>query len=133
MSGDHRVMWFLKRLRVSLRITRDMAGSYTSSTTDFDSVRDGAEPSPAAKLNLNIERQEEEMKKYKIILDTVSDVNKFVSIANSFVNAEITVTDNRGLRVNAKSLMGMLYALEFEELWCESESEIYEAIRDYVI
>ena len=73
------------------------------------------------------------MKKYKIILDTVSDVNKFVSIANSFVNAEITVTDNRGLRVNAKSLMGMLYALEFEELWCESESEIYEAIRDYVI
>ena len=73
------------------------------------------------------------MKKYKIVLDTVSDVNKFVSIANSFLNSTITVTDNNGLRVNAKSLMGMLYALEFEELWCESESEIYEAIRDYVI
>lgn len=73
------------------------------------------------------------MKKYKIVLDTVSDVNKFVSIANSFFNSTITVTDNNGLRVNAKSLMGMLYALEFEELWCESDTEIYEKIKDYVI
>lgn len=73
------------------------------------------------------------MKKYKIILDTVSDVNKFVSIANEFLNSTITVTDNNGLRVNAKSLMGMLYALEFEELWCESDTEIYEKIKDYVI
>lgn len=73
------------------------------------------------------------MKKYKIVLDTVSDVNKFVSIANSVFNSTITVTDNNGLRVNAKSLMGMLYALEFEELWCESDTEIYEKIKDYVI
>lgn len=73
------------------------------------------------------------MKKYKIVLDTVSDVNKFVSIANSVFNSTITVTDNNGLRVNAKSLMGMLYALEFEELWCESDIEIYEKIKDYVI
>lgn len=73
------------------------------------------------------------MKKYKIVLDTVSDVNKFVSIANEFLNSTITVTDNNGLRVNAKSLMGMLYALEFEELWCESDAEIYEKIKDYVI
>lgn len=73
------------------------------------------------------------MKKYKIVLDTVSDVNKFVSIANEFLNSTITVTDNNGLRVNAKSLMGMLYALEFEELWCESDTEIYEMIKDYVI
>lgn len=73
------------------------------------------------------------MKKYKIVLDTVSDVNKFVSIANEFLNSTITVTDNNGLRVNAKSLMGMLYALEFEELWCESDTEIYEKIKDYVI
>ena len=73
------------------------------------------------------------MKKYKIVLDTVSDVNKFVSIANEFLNSTITVTDNNGLRVNAKSLMGMLYALEFEELWCESDTEIYEKIKNYVI
>ena len=75
------------------------------------------------------------MKKYKIVLDTVTAVNRFVGIANSIPNAVITVTDNNGLRVNAKSLMGMLYALEFEELWCESESEaeIYEKIKEFVV
>lgn len=73
------------------------------------------------------------MKKYKIVLDTVTAVNKFVGIANSILNTTITVTDNNGLRVNAKSLMGMLYALEFEELWCESDEEIYEKIKEFVI
>ena len=71
--------------------------------------------------------------KYKIILDTVSDVNTFVKNVSAETKATVTVTDNRGLRVNAKSLMGMLYALEFEELWCESDTEIYEKIKDYVI
>ena len=71
--------------------------------------------------------------KYKIVLDTVSDVTNFVKNVTTEKEANITVTDNRGLRVNAKSLMGMLYALEFEELWCESDTEIYEKIKDYVM
>lgn len=71
--------------------------------------------------------------KYKIILDTVSDVNTFVKNVTTETNATVTVTDNRGLRVNAKSLMGMLYALEFDELWCESDTEIYEKIKEFVI
>lgn len=71
--------------------------------------------------------------KYKIVLDTVSDVTNFVKNITTEKEANVTVTDNRGLRVNAKSLMGMLYALEFEELWCESDTEIYEKIKDYVI
>ena len=71
--------------------------------------------------------------KYKIVLDTVSDVTTFVKNVITEKEANVTVTDNRGLRVNAKSLMGMLYALEFEELWCESDTEIYEKIKDYVI
>lgn len=71
--------------------------------------------------------------KYKIVLDTVSDVTNFVKNVTTEKEANVTVTDNCGLRVNAKSLMGMLYALEFEELWCESDAEIYEKIKDYVI
>ena len=70
---------------------------------------------------------------YKIILDTVSDVTTFVKNITSVADAIVTVTDNRGLRVNAKSLMGMLYALELDELWCESDTEIYEKIRQFVI
>lgn len=71
--------------------------------------------------------------KYKIILDTVSDVTTFVKNVTTAKDAEVTVTDNGGLRVNAKSLMGMLYALEFDELWCESDTEIYEKIRQFVV
>lgn len=71
--------------------------------------------------------------KYKIILDTVSDVTTFVKNVSTEKDAKITVTDNSGLRVNAKSLMGMLYALEFDELWCESDTEIYEKIRQFVV
>lgn len=71
--------------------------------------------------------------KYKIILDTVSDVTTFVKNVTSVADATVTVTDNRGLRVNAKSLMGMLYALEFDELWCESNTEIYEKIKEFVV
>ena len=70
--------------------------------------------------------------KYKIVLDTVSDVTNFVKNVSFAKDATVTVTDGNSLRVNAKSLMGMLYALEFDELWCESDIEIYEKIRQWV-
>ena len=70
--------------------------------------------------------------KYKIVLDTVSDITNFVKNVSLATEAKVTVTDGGGLRVNAKSMIGMLYALEFEELWCESDTEIYEKIRQWV-
>lgn len=70
--------------------------------------------------------------KYKIVLDTVSDITNFVKNVSLVTEAKVTVTDGGGLRVNAKSMIGMLYALEFEELWCESDTEIYEKIRQWV-
>lgn len=70
--------------------------------------------------------------KYKIVLDTVSDVTNFVKNVSIARDATVTVTDGNGLRVNAKSIIGMLYALEFDELWCESDTEIYEKIRQWV-
>lgn len=70
--------------------------------------------------------------KYKIVLDTVSDVTNFVKNVSIARDATVTVTDGNGLRVNAKSMIGMLYALEFDELWCESDTEIYEKIRQWV-
>lgn len=70
--------------------------------------------------------------KYKIVLDTVSDVTNFVKNVSIARDAIVTVTDGNGLRVNAKSIIGMLYALEFDELWCESDTEIYEKIKQWV-
>ena len=70
--------------------------------------------------------------KAKIRLDTASDARRFNAIASK-LNGNIYIVDGEGLRVSAKSLLGSLYALEFEELWCESENDIYHAIEEFII
>lgn len=71
------------------------------------------------------------MHKLKIRLDTTTDAMKFhAKIEN--IPGKITVTDNAGLCINAKSVLGMLYCLEFAELWCESEKDIYSIIEEFV-
>ena len=72
------------------------------------------------------------MVRVKIRLDTGADAIKFSNMATT-LNGKIMVTDSKGLCVNAKSILGMLYALEFEELWCESETDIYSHIEPFVI
>ena len=70
--------------------------------------------------------------KVKIRLDTGADAIKFSNIA-SRLTADVYVFDNNGLRVNAKSVLGMLYTLEFDELWCESNKDIYSHIEEFVV
>ena len=70
--------------------------------------------------------------KSKIRLDTTNDAIQFSNLCLS-LPGHITITDNNGLRINAKSILGMLYALEFEELWCESEEDIYMHIKEFII
>jgi hypothetical protein len=68
----------------------------------------------------------------RIRLDTGRDAQKFVAIATSLKGA-IHITDGAGLKVSARSLLGALYALEFDELWCESDEDIYHAIEDFIV
>ena len=68
----------------------------------------------------------------KIRLDTVSDANRFAAITSG-VEGRVVITDGNGLCVNGKSVLGALHALEFTDLWCESEKEIYGLIRDFVV
>lgn len=70
--------------------------------------------------------------KVKIRLDTYQDAKNFNAIA-SRLNGNIYITDNQGLKVSAKSLLGSLYALEFDELWCESDEDIYRNIQDFIV
>lgn len=70
--------------------------------------------------------------KAKIRIDTFSDVLKFVNITSN-LSGKIVVTDDTGLCVSAKSILGMLHAMEFQNLWCESENDIYNNIKDFVI
>ena len=50
----------------------------------------------------------------QIRLDTMRDAQNFVNIASKMPGA-VYITDNAGLKVSAKSLLGALYAMEFSE------------------
>ena len=51
------------------------------------------------------------MTRTKIRLDTMSDVNRFVS-AMTKVNEKVWLEDDEGNRVSAKSLLGAIYSME---------------------
>ena len=70
--------------------------------------------------------------KAQISLDTMRDINEFVHIC-SCIGANVYITDGAGLCVSAKSLIGCLYAMEFDEIWCECEEDIYHKIERFVI
>ena len=70
--------------------------------------------------------------KAKIRLDTMRDVNEFVRICTGVIPA-VHITDGRGLRVSAKSVIGAIYAMEFDELWCECDIDIWHEIERFII
>lgn len=69
----------------------------------------------------------------KINLDTDSAAVRLVDIATR-LNDNITLTDGKGSRVSAKSLLGSAYAkFEFTEIWLESEHDHYIEFRDFIV
>lgn len=73
------------------------------------------------------------MSRYKIRLETYHDAAKLASIAES-LDIPITLTDGLSMRVNAKSIMGALYSMEFNAIWIESENEIpYHLFAEFIV
>lgn len=70
--------------------------------------------------------------KAKIRLDTMRDLNEFVRICTGVI-PQVYITDGRGLRVSAKSVLGAMYAMEFNELWCECDIDIWHEISEFVV
>lgn len=68
----------------------------------------------------------------RIRIDTVKQANELAAITGK-LEGRITITDGQGLTVNAKSVIGALHAMEFDELWIESEKDIYMAIEPFII
>ena len=66
----------------------------------------------------------------KIHLETENDIINFMSAIEK-CDFPIVITDGEGMRVNAKSMLGMLYAMTFSEMWCESDYNIYMYIKDF--
>ena len=73
------------------------------------------------------------MMKMKINLDTQSDVLEFCKIVSG-VNGEVRVVGVDGgqkVSINAKSLLGLLYCQTWNDIWCESEQDIYSMISKF--
>lgn len=60
-----------------------------------------------------------------IRIDTMHDAMELSKIASG-VDADVYITDDASnLIVNAKSVMGCLYSMEFDKLWLVSSSDLY--------
>ena len=73
-------------------------------------------------------------KSYRVVLDTKSGVEEFVKIANN-IEEEVYLENGNDLKVNAKSLMGVLYGqFEFHSLYVVSTHDLlYEKFNKFII
>ena len=68
----------------------------------------------------------------RISLDTMSDVQTFVDVVSK-VNSKVILEDNEGHRVSATSLLGALYSMEWECIYCHCEKDISGIILPWII
>ena len=69
--------------------------------------------------------------KVKIRLGTLSDIKGFVSAASKIVDAEVYLTDGNNLTVSAKSVLGAMYTMEWNDIYCTCDKDIYSTIRSF--
>lgn len=70
--------------------------------------------------------------RYRIRLDTMSDVNNFVKMATTHPG-KIMLSDGEHFTVSGKSLLGAMYTMEWDQIFCESDHEIYHLIKDFIV
>ena len=68
----------------------------------------------------------------KIRLDTMKDITQFVAACTK-ISAPVFITDGTSLKVSAKSILGVMYSMEFSDIWCECEEDIYHYIEQFTI
>lgn len=68
---------------------------------------------------------------YKIELNTLSDVKKFIEKA-TMTNEKLKLSDGEGYTVSASSMMGAIYALEWETLYLVSENDVYDKFQEFI-
>lgn len=67
------------------------------------------------------------MYKYPIELVTRTDIIEFVNIASG-IQASVRLIDGDGFCVNGKSLLGAIATIEWNELYCVCDEDIYKEI-----
>ena len=72
------------------------------------------------------------MHKYRHNLITMADVTEFVKIA-SIENGNVKLVDDTGFCVSGKSFLGAIAAVEWDTLYCVSDTDIYSKIQKFCI
>jgi hypothetical protein len=70
---------------------------------------------------------------YRINLITTSDITEFTNICQKIDGRVELFCKKTGYRVNGKSLLGCLAAMEFEEVYVDSDKDIYNKIEKWVM
>lgn len=68
----------------------------------------------------------------RIRLDTLSDINSFVAVTTC-INEDIFLEDNSGHRVSAKSLLGSIYSMEWDQIFVTCSKDITAHILPWII
>ena len=73
------------------------------------------------------------MERYKIEINTLTDVKTFTEIALSLPeDIKLQLTDGNYI-INARSILGVMYALEWNNLWLIASEPVYDAFKDYIV
>lgn len=72
------------------------------------------------------------MTRTKIRLDTLSDVNQFVATMST-LKEQVWLEDDDGNHVSAKSLLGALYSLEWQRIYCYCERDINAYLMPWMV
>jgi hypothetical protein len=67
----------------------------------------------------------------KINLDTMSKINTFVAVC-SRLDCKINLIDGNGYCVSAKSLVGALATVDWNQVFVECDKDIYAYIQDFL-
>lgn len=67
----------------------------------------------------------------RVNLDTMSRINTFVSIC-SRLDCKVDLIDGNNYRVSAKSLVGALATMDWNQVFIECEKDIYAYVQDFL-
>ena len=68
----------------------------------------------------------------QIRLDTMQSINKFVEVIGR-LDEQVWLEDDNGSRVNAKSLLGCLYSMEWARIYCYCKKDINAYIMPWIV
>ena len=68
----------------------------------------------------------------RINIDTLSKINAFVAICAQ-LDCKVNLIDGEGYRVSAKSLIGAIATMDWNNVYAECEKDIYTHIREFVV